>query len=100
MPDPTAMREWLSRAADQRSRSSTVRTTDTRRHPGVNGGLLDLASNDYLGLAGDPRLAAAAAPATRRFGTRAGASRVGTGTTDSHPEAEPRLAVLTAQPNR
>ena len=99
MAEPTAMREWLTRAADQRSRSGTVRTTDTRRHPRVNGGLLDLASNDYLGLAGDPRLAAAAAAATREFGTGAGASRVVTGTTDSHAEAEHELAVLTGQPS-
>src|SRR5580700_6290977 len=99
MAEPTAVREWLTRAADQRSRSGTVRTTDPRRHPRVNGGLLDLASNDYLGLAGDPRLAAAAAAATRRFGTGAGASRVVTGTTDSHAEAEHELAVLTGQPS-
>ena len=99
MAEPTAMREWLTRAADQRSRSGTVRTTDTRRHPRVNGGLLDLASNDYLGLAGDPRLAAAAAAATREFGTGAGASRVVTGTTDSHAEAEHELAALTGQPS-
>lgn len=93
------MREWLSRAADQRNRSGTVRTTDTRRHPRRNGGLLDLASNDYLGLAGDPRLDAAAAAATREFGTGAGASRVVTGTTDSHAEAEHELAALTGQPS-
>ncbi len=93
------MRQWLSQAADQRTRSGTVRTTDTRRHPRRNDGLLDLASNDYLGLAGDPRLDAAAAAATREFGTGAGASRVVTGTTDSHAEAEHELAALTGQPS-
>jgi len=91
------MQEWLTRAAGQRSRSGTVRTTDPCRHPRADGGLLDLASNDYLGLAGDQRLRMAAAAATRRFGTGAGASRVVTGTTDSHAEAEHELAVLTGQ---
>ena len=91
------MQEWLARAAGQRSGSGTVRTTDPRRHPRAGGGLLDLASNDYLGLAGDQRLRMAAAAATRKFGAGAGASRVVTGTTDSHAEAEHELAVLTGQ---
>jgi len=99
MAEPTTMREWLTRAAEQRARSGTVRTTDPRRNPRTNGGLLDLASNDYLGLAGDPRLAAAAAAATREYGTGAGASRVVTGTTDAHAEAEHELAQLTGQPS-
>src|SRR6516164_7602339 len=36
--------------------------------------LVNFASNDYLNLAGDPRLARAAARAARRYGTGAGAS--------------------------
>jgi 8-amino-7-oxononanoate synthase len=95
----TAINEWLSAAAQRRTRSSTARTTDPRRHPESDGRLLDLASNDYLGLARDPRLRAAAAEATGRFGTGAGASRVVTGTTDSHAEAEHELAELTGQPS-
>jgi 8-amino-7-oxononanoate synthase len=97
MAERAAMQEWLTQAAAQRSRSGTVRTTDPRRHPRADDGLLDLASNDYLGLAGDQRLRLAAAAATRKFGAGAGASRVVTGTTDSHAEAEHELAVLTGQ---
>jgi 8-amino-7-oxononanoate synthase len=94
----SSMHEWLTQGARQRARSGTVRTTDTGRTAQAHSGLLDLASNDYLGLAGDPRLAAAASEATRRFGTGARASRVVTGTTASHAEAERELAALTGQP--
>ena len=93
------MQEWLTQAAQQRVRSGTVRITDTCRNAQAHRGLLDLASNDYLGLADDPRLAAAASEATRRFGTGARASRVVTGTTASHAEAEHELAALTGQPS-
>ncbi|MFY9865583.1 MAG: 8-amino-7-oxononanoate synthase, partial [Trebonia sp.] len=41
---------------------------------------LDLASNDYLGLSGDARLAGAAAEAARVWGTGATGSRLVTGT--------------------
>ncbi|HEY6493241.1 MAG TPA: aminotransferase class I/II-fold pyridoxal phosphate-dependent enzyme, partial [Trebonia sp.] len=99
MAERTTVHEWLAQAADQRGRSGTVRATDPRRHPRANGNLLDLASNDYLGLADDPRLRAAAAAATGTFGTGAGASRVVTGTTDAHAEAEHELAALTGQPS-
>ncbi len=44
--------------------------------------LVNFSSNDYLGLAGDPRLRQAAAEAARRWGAGAGASRLITG---SHP---------------
>ncbi|HEY1820000.1 MAG TPA: 8-amino-7-oxononanoate synthase [Trebonia sp.] len=95
----TAVHEWLAAAARQRDQSGTVRTTDPGRHPQAHGRLLDLASNDYLGLGADPRVRAAAAEAIGRFGSGAGASRVVTGTTDSHAEAEHELAGLTGQPS-
>jgi 8-amino-7-oxononanoate synthase len=56
---------------------------------------LDLASNDYLGLSGDPRLAAAAATAARTWGTGATGSRLVTGTTALHAELEEELAAFT-----
>jgi 8-amino-7-oxononanoate synthase len=57
---------------------------------------LDLASNDYLGLCGDPRLAEAAAAAARTWGTGATGSRLVTGTTALHAELEAELADFTA----
>lgn len=99
MAEATTINEWLTRAVARGRAAGTVRTTDPGRNPRVGRGLLDLASNDYLGLAGDRRLAAAAAEATRRFGTGAGASRVVTGTAPSHAEVEHDLAALTGQPS-
>jgi 8-amino-7-oxononanoate synthase len=57
---------------------------------------LDLASNDYLGLARDPRLAEAAAGAARTWGTGATGSRLVTGTTSLHAELETELAAFAA----
>lgn len=56
---------------------------------------LDLASNDYLGLSGDARLAVAAAAAARVWGTGATGSRLVTGTTALHAELEAELAGFT-----
>ena len=56
---------------------------------------LDLASNDYLGLSGDTRLAEAAAMAARVWGTGATGSRLVTGTTALHAELEAELAAFT-----
>jgi 8-amino-7-oxononanoate synthase len=58
--------------------------------------MLDLASNDYLGLAEDPRLAEAAAAAARTWGTGSTGSRLVTGTTALHAELEAELAAFTA----
>lgn len=58
--------------------------------------LLLMCSNDYLGLAGDPRLAEAASAAAHRWGTGAGASSRVSGATELHAELEARLARLKA----
>jgi 8-amino-7-oxononanoate synthase len=60
--------------------------------------VLDLASNDYLGLAGHPRLAAAAAAAAATWGTGATGSRLVTGTTELHAELERELAAFCDAP--
>jgi 8-amino-7-oxononanoate synthase len=87
--DPLArLREQASARAD-----AGLRRRLAVRQPGSS--LLDLASNDYLGLAGDPRLAQAAARAARAWGTGATGSRLVTGTTALHEELEAELADFT-----
>jgi 8-amino-7-oxononanoate synthase len=54
--------------------------------------LLNFSSNDYLGLAAHPRVAAAFAEGLRRWGTGAGASRLVVGDTEAHRRLERRLA--------
>ncbi len=58
--------------------------------------LLNFGSNDYLGLAGDPRLAAAAIDAIQREGWGSGASPLITGRADSFRDLERRLAEFEA----
>ncbi|KPJ71855.1 MAG: hypothetical protein AMS14_08915, partial [Planctomycetes bacterium DG_20] len=54
--------------------------------------LLSFCSNDYLGLAGDPRLAKAAAEALERYGLGSAASRLVSGNMTLHETLEARLA--------
>ncbi|MEX2092751.1 MAG: 8-amino-7-oxononanoate synthase [Pirellulales bacterium] len=54
--------------------------------------LVNFGSNDYLGLAADPRLAAAARAAIEREGWGSGASPLVSGRASSHAELERRLA--------
>lgn len=54
--------------------------------------VLNFSSNDYLGLAGDPRLAKAAASALDRSGVGAGASRLVVGNHREHVALEAALA--------
>ncbi len=56
------------------------------------GSLLDLASNDYLGLARHPQLLAAARQALERDGVGAGGSRLVSGSRPVHSALEGRLA--------
>ena len=53
-----------------------------------------LASNNYLGLANDPRVREAAAAATMRYGAGTGGSRLTTGTLDLHARLEDALCRL------
>ena len=59
---------------------------------------LDLASNDYLGLARDARVVAAAHEALARYGASATASRLVSGTLPVHRDLEAALCRLTVQP--
>lgn len=56
--------------------------------------LVNLAGNDYLGLASHPRLIAAAAEATTKYGTGSGASRLVTGHLPPHADAERAFAAF------
>lgn len=57
-----------------------------------DGPLVNFASNDYLGLAGDPRLAEAAGQAIDGFGWGSGASPLICGYTEEHQQLEADLA--------
>ena len=59
--------------------------------------LLNFSSNDYLGLARHPALAARAAEYGARLGTGAGASRLVCGTLEAHAAIEERVAALKGQ---
>jgi 8-amino-7-oxononanoate synthase len=80
------------RAADARRAAAGLRRHLVPREPSA--GALDLASNDYLGMSGDPRLAEAAAAAARTWGTGATGSRLVTGTTALHARLEEELAAF------
>ncbi len=56
--------------------------------------LINFASNDYLGLAGDKRLIAAAIEATKEFGTGSTGSRLLTGHREIHQELEQEISKL------
>jgi 8-amino-7-oxononanoate synthase len=78
------------RARTDAREAAGLRRRLVARRPGS--AMLDLASNDYLGLSGDPRLADAAASAARAWGTGSTGSRLVTGTTALHEELEEALA--------
>ncbi len=60
--------------------------------------LVNFCSNDYLGLAGDPRIAAAFKRGLDRWGTGSGASHLICGHTAAHEELEEALAAFTQRP--
>jgi 8-amino-7-oxononanoate synthase len=64
----------------------------------AEGDVLDLAGNDYLGLARDLRVGEAAAQAARTWGAGSTGSRLVTGTTSLHAELERELADFASAP--
>ncbi|WP_348626369.1 8-amino-7-oxononanoate synthase [Salinicola sp. CPA57] len=91
-----------ARLATQRERQRYRRRVTTTGKVAEKGGhlrreggeTLAFCSNDYLGLAGDPRLAQALAEGARRFGTGGGASHLVCGHSEAHEHLESRLAEL------
>jgi len=85
---------WLAaQAADRANRGLTRRLVHSDSE-----GLLDLAGNDYLGLARHPRVVAGAVAAARSYGAGAGASRLVSGTLSIHTELEQGMAAFTGFP--
>jgi 8-amino-7-oxononanoate synthase len=80
-------------AAAERERAGLHRTL--RPRPAGGDGMLDLASNDYLGLTRDPRVTRAAADAALTWGGGSTGSRLVTGTTGLHAALEEALADFT-----
>lgn len=90
--DPLA---WLARKSRRRQAAGLHRTLQPRS---AEDALLDLASNDYLGLARDARVIEAAVEAARTWGTGSTGSRLVTGSTGLHAELEDELAELVGAP--
>ncbi|KUI40313.1 8-amino-7-oxononanoate synthase [Mycobacterium sp. GA-2829] len=83
---------WLDEVADQR-RAAGLRRTLRPRPP--QAATVDLASNDYLGLATDPRVIEGAVRAVREWGAGSTGSRLVTGNTELHEGFESALAAFT-----
>jgi 8-amino-7-oxononanoate synthase len=80
---------WLDERAGDRVRAGLRR--ELRARP-AHSDLIDLASNDYLGLSRHPEVIAGAVEAVRTWGAGATGSRLVTGTTVAHEEFEADLA--------
>ncbi|TDW65857.1 8-amino-7-oxononanoate synthase [Kribbella pratensis] len=88
------LEDWLApKSAALEARGLTRRL----RARAADDDLIDLAGNDYLGLARDPRVIEAAAEALHTWGTGSTASRLVTGTTALHEELETALAAYVGQ---
>ncbi|MFF8372644.1 8-amino-7-oxononanoate synthase [Streptomyces lydicus] len=89
--DRRAAFDWIDVAQTERQRAGLVRTLRPRP---VRSPLLDLAGNDYLGLARHPEVTHGAAEAAHRWGAGATGSRLVTGSTELHALLETELAAF------
>ncbi|GLB64125.1 8-amino-7-oxononanoate synthase (BioF) [Dietzia sp. NCCP-2495] len=95
MTDRSPALDWLDAAAADRR----ARNLDRRLRPRVAGErMIDLASNDYLGLGTHPEVIRGAVDAAREWGAGATGSRLVTGTTAAHHALESELAAFTGHP--
>lgn len=92
---PEQVFDWLDGEAAKRAEDGLVRRLRPR---GSDTEQLDLAGNDYLGLARDKRVAGAAAAAALRWGAGSTGSRLVTGSTELHAELEHELARFCGAP--
>ncbi|MFE0381770.1 aminotransferase class I/II-fold pyridoxal phosphate-dependent enzyme, partial [Streptomyces inhibens] len=93
-PSPQAYHaafDWIDAAHAERRRAGLVRTLRPRP---ADSPLLDLAGNDYLGLARHPEVTRGAAAAAHRWGAGATGSRLVTGSTELHARLETELAAF------
>jgi 8-amino-7-oxononanoate synthase len=101
--DPQAARlalQAMERDHLRRSRLTVdaFATEDTLLEPVVDGRpLVNFCSNDYLGLARDPRLVEALTAAASRYGVGAGAAHLVTGHSREHHALEEELAAFTGR---
>ena len=86
---------WLAEEAHRRTVAGLHRALVPRA---ADRDVLDLASNDYLGLARDPRVVEAGVTALRTWGAGSTGSRLVTGSTQLHAELEAELAAFLAAP--
>ncbi|MBO9520961.1 MAG: 8-amino-7-oxononanoate synthase [Nocardioidaceae bacterium] len=91
----TRFDDWLAARAAAREEAGLVRRLFNSDETGP---MIDLAGNDYLGLARDPRVVDGAVAAARAYGAGAGASRLVTGTLSVHAQLEDALASFTGFP--
>ncbi|MEO7649407.1 MAG: glycine C-acetyltransferase [Bryobacteraceae bacterium] len=94
-PDPLAylgqqLEDWKKAGTYQRLRVLESASAAESRFDGRD--VVNLASNNYLGLTTHPKLMEAAIDATRRFGAGSGAVRTISGTMSLHMELEERIA--------
>jgi 8-amino-7-oxononanoate synthase len=89
LPAPDEVFDWIDVRAQARQEAGLARQLRPRA---AGSDALDLASNDYLGLARDKRVAGAAAAAALKWGAGSTGSRLVTGSTELHTELELELA--------
>ncbi|HJT04717.1 MAG TPA: aminotransferase class I/II-fold pyridoxal phosphate-dependent enzyme, partial [Pseudonocardiaceae bacterium] len=93
LPAPPGALAWLDDAAADRRAAGLRRVM--RPRPALES-VIDLASNDYLGLSRDPRVVEGAIRATRIWGAGSTGSRLVTGSTELHAQLEDELAAFCA----
>lgn len=94
-----ALEQRLAQARAAHALRRHSRRAGTALRPTLDGRpIVNFASNDYLGLAADPRVVEAYAQGAARYGVGAGAAELVSGHTEAHAELEAALARFTGRP--